>query len=157
MGNIKPEIIKEKVAEIRAMMEADLTWHRTCLSREICEYWNWRGPNGQIQDIACRDMLRDLEVKGKIMLPKVLSKDKGSNKIIKMCHDTVNSESIMRLLAYCRILDPDSKRQTVEMKDCFFEHFDFSLDDAYDCLTHFSMCAKDTQIHIHQMESLPSR
>jgi len=59
-----------------------------------------------------------------------------------------NSESIMRLLVYCRILDPDSKRQTVEMKDRFFEHFDFSLDDVYNCLTHFSMCAKDAQIHI---------
>ena len=62
-----------------------------------------------------------------------------------------NSESIMRLLAYCRILDPDSKRQTVEMKDRFFEHFDFSLDDVYDCLTHFSKCADDAQRHLHQM------
>ena len=62
-----------------------------------------------------------------------------------------NSESIMRLLAYCCILDPDSKRQTVEMKDRFFEHFDFSLDDVYDCLTHFSKCADDAQRHLHQM------
>ena len=62
-----------------------------------------------------------------------------------------NSESIMRLLAYSRILDPDSKRQTVEMKDRFFEHFDFSLDDVYDCLSHFSKCAEDAQLHIHQM------
>lgn len=62
-----------------------------------------------------------------------------------------NSESIMRLLTYSRILDPDSKRQTVEMKDRFFEHFDFSLDDVYDCLAHLSKCAEDAQLHIHQM------
>ncbi len=62
-----------------------------------------------------------------------------------------NSESIMRLMAYSRILDPDSKRQTVEIKDRFFEHFDFSLDDVYDCLAHFSKCAGDAQRHIHQM------
>lgn len=62
-----------------------------------------------------------------------------------------NSESIMRLLSYSRIIDPDSKRQTVEMKDRFFEHFDFSLDDVYDCLSHFSKCAEDAQRHIHQM------
>jgi transposase len=62
-----------------------------------------------------------------------------------------NSESIMRLLAYSRILDPDSKRETVKMKDSFFEHFDFSLDDVYDCLTHFSKGAEDAQRHIHQM------
>lgn len=62
-----------------------------------------------------------------------------------------NSESIMRLLAYSRILDPDSKKHTVEMKERFFEHFDFSLDDVYDCLTHFKKCAEDAQRHIHQM------
>jgi hypothetical protein len=62
-----------------------------------------------------------------------------------------NSESIMRLLAYSRILDPDSKRQTVEMKDQFFENFDFSLDDVYSCLSHFNGCAKDCQRHIHEM------
>lgn len=62
-----------------------------------------------------------------------------------------NSESIMRLLAYSRILDPDSKRQTFEMKDRFFENFDFSLDDVYDCLAHFSKCADDAQRHMHQI------
>jgi len=31
------------------------------------------------------------------------------------------------------------------------EHFDFSLDDVYDCLTHFSKCADDAQRHLHQM------
>ena len=62
-----------------------------------------------------------------------------------------NSESIMRLLAYSRILDPESKRHTVEMKDRFFENFDFSLDDVYDCLTHFDKCAEEAQRHIHQM------
>lgn len=62
-----------------------------------------------------------------------------------------NSESIMRLLAYSRILDPRSKKKTFEMKDHFFEHFDFSLDDVYSCLTHFSKCANDAQHHIHQI------
>jgi len=62
-----------------------------------------------------------------------------------------NSESIMRLLAYSRIIDPNSKKQTFEIKDYFFENFDFSLDDVYNCLSHFSKCAEDAQRHIHQM------
>lgn len=37
------------------------------------------------------------------------------------------------------------------MKDRFFEHFDFSLDDVYDCFTHFSRCADDAQRHLYQM------
>ena len=62
-----------------------------------------------------------------------------------------NSESIMRLLSYSRVLDPESKRHTVEMKDHFFENFNFSLDDVYDCLTHFDKCSEEAQLHIHQM------
>lgn len=62
-----------------------------------------------------------------------------------------NSESIMRLLVYGRVLDPDSKRQTFEFKERFFENFDFTLDDVYDCLEHFSKYADDLQRHVHQM------
>jgi transposase len=60
-----------------------------------------------------------------------------------------NSESIMRLLAYSRVLYPDSKRKTLEIKDRYFENFDFSLDDIYNSLTHFSKCAKESQKHIY--------
>ena len=61
-----------------------------------------------------------------------------------------NSESIMRLLAYSRILYPDSKKKTIKIKDRFFENFDFSLDDIYDCLSHFSKCSAKAQKHIYQ-------
>ena len=61
-----------------------------------------------------------------------------------------NSESIMRLLAYSRVLYPSSKKKTMEIKDRFFENFDFSLDDVYDCLAHFSNYSKKAQRHIYQ-------
>jgi hypothetical protein len=48
-----------------------------------------------------------------------------------------NSEAIMRLLLYARLLDPGSKRAAVLNKDYFFDKFDFSLDDVYNSLTHF--------------------
>jgi hypothetical protein len=61
-----------------------------------------------------------------------------------------NSESIMRLLAYSRVLYPHSKKKTREVMGRFFENFDFSLDDIYNCLTHFSKCSAMAQRHIHQ-------
>lgn len=61
-----------------------------------------------------------------------------------------NSESIMRLLSYARIIYPESKRQTLQLKDRFFEGFDFSLDDVYDSLEHFGKIAQDAQLHIHE-------
>jgi len=61
-----------------------------------------------------------------------------------------NSESIMRLLAYSRVICPRSKKKTRETMGRFFENFDFSLDDVYDCLTHFNKCSAAAQRHIHQ-------
>ena len=61
-----------------------------------------------------------------------------------------NSESIMRLLTYSRVLYPHSKKKTLEIKERFFENFDFTLDDVYDSLSHFSKCAAKTQAHIYK-------
>jgi hypothetical protein len=46
-----------------------------------------------------------------------------------------NSNSIMKILLYARLLYPCSKRATVEIKDRFFDKSDFTLDDVYHCLT----------------------
>ncbi len=60
-----------------------------------------------------------------------------------------NSNSIARVLVYARLLYPCSKKATVEIKDYFFDKADFSLDDVYNCLTHFSKIAEDAQQFIH--------
>jgi transposase len=62
-----------------------------------------------------------------------------------------NSEAIMRLLLYSRLLYPGSKRAAVMNKDHFFDKFDFSLDDVYDGLTHFHHIGDRLQKHLHDM------
>lgn len=42
---------------------------RSRLSVELYEKWNWRGANGKVMDMACRDLLRALDKSGKIKLP----------------------------------------------------------------------------------------
>lgn len=61
-----------------------------------------------------------------------------------------NSNSIMKVLLFARLLYPCSKKATVEIKDRFFDKADFTLDDVYDCLTHFDKHAKETQRFIHE-------
>ena len=55
---------------IRQLMKSNPTWHRTRLSKEICLAWDWVTDNGQLKDIACRSLLRKLEERGYITLPK---------------------------------------------------------------------------------------
>ena len=42
---------------------------RTHLSERLCQIWDWRQANGRLREIACRDLLRQLEVKGLVQLP----------------------------------------------------------------------------------------
>ena len=61
-----------------------------------------------------------------------------------------NSNSIMKVLLFARLLYPCSKKATVELKDMFFDKADFTLDDVYNCLKHFNKIEKDAQQFIHE-------
>ena len=45
------------------------SWHRTRLSRELCDLWEWRNEAGRLKDMACRTLLLKLEARGLIGLP----------------------------------------------------------------------------------------
>ena len=62
-----------------------------------------------------------------------------------------NTDAIMRLLVFSRLLFPGSKRASVLNKEMFFGAFNFSLDDVYDALTHFNKIAISLQKHLHEM------
>lgn len=44
-------------------------WHRTALSRHLCEVWNWRNGAGRLKDMAARTLLLKLHTRGLIELP----------------------------------------------------------------------------------------
>jgi len=64
-----------------------------------------------------------------------------------------NTDAIMRLLVFSRLLNPCSKRATVLDKGDFFDSFKFTLDDVYHALTHFDKVSKDLQRHLHEQVS----
>jgi transposase len=61
-----------------------------------------------------------------------------------------NTDAIMRLLLFSRLLYPGSKRATELGKKRFFDSFKFSLDDIYNALTHFSKVGGALQQHLHE-------
>lgn len=57
------------VERIRRLLAENPSWHRTRLSKELCECWDWRAADGSVKDMACRDLLLRLERHGLIELP----------------------------------------------------------------------------------------
>ena len=58
-----------EVNEVRTFLDNHPSWNRTRLSCELCMHWNWKRPDGQIKDMACRELLRKLEFRSLIKLP----------------------------------------------------------------------------------------
>ena len=87
---VRPLITEDKIEQIRKLIRENPEMNRTKLSRHLCELWNWCGPNNMPKDISCRDMLRDLDKKGIIVLPasKKVSSVRGEQTSVKhLSHD----------------------------------------------------------------------
>jgi hypothetical protein len=62
-------ITADAIAFIRAQLAATPHLTRRALSRQLCEAWNWRQPNGTLCDALCRSLLLQLHRAGSITLP----------------------------------------------------------------------------------------
>ena len=60
----------DDLALVRALIAQHPDWHRTALSRHLCELWNWRNQAGRIKDMAARTLLLKLQARGWIQLPR---------------------------------------------------------------------------------------
>ena len=60
---------------------------------------------------------------------------------------------IFQLLLYGRILNPASKKATVEMQSQYFESFHVTLDSVYQSLTLMKDLKEDLQLHLHKQVS----
>ena len=59
----------EVISRIQATVEADSSISRRALSRMVCEWLDWRGVNGKLQDMSCRKALLKMQRQGLITLP----------------------------------------------------------------------------------------
>ena len=59
----------DDLTELRALRAQHPGWHRTALSRHLCQLWNWRNGLGRLKDMAARTLLLKLEARGLIELP----------------------------------------------------------------------------------------
>jgi hypothetical protein len=59
----------DDLAVVRALIAQHPDWHRTALSRHLCQLWNWRNGAGRLKDMAARTLLLKLHTRGLIELP----------------------------------------------------------------------------------------
>jgi len=59
---------------IRQLLRTEGHLGRTHLSQRLCRLWDFRQANGAYREITCRDLLRQLEQRGRIALPALLKK-----------------------------------------------------------------------------------
>lgn len=65
-------LIESDLATIRGLIQAEGSQGRTHVSRRLCRLWEWRQSDGAFREIACRDLLRQLEKRNLIQLPGAL-------------------------------------------------------------------------------------
>lgn len=59
----------DELHDIRSAITEHWSRGRTAISRILCQRWDWRQPNGQFKEMACRALLLTLETKGALELP----------------------------------------------------------------------------------------
>jgi hypothetical protein len=65
-------LVESDLSTIRELIEEEGAQGRTHLSRRLCRLWEWRQANGAYREIACRDLLRQLDARNLIQLPRAL-------------------------------------------------------------------------------------
>jgi hypothetical protein len=63
------ELGQADIGMIRGLLDEHPQWHRSRLSVELCERWDWRNAQGRHKDMAARTLLLKLERAGHIRLP----------------------------------------------------------------------------------------
>jgi len=66
------KVTDQDIVLIKKLITDNPSWNRTRLSKEICRLWGWQRPDGQLKDMACRNLLLKLAQKECIQLPKSL-------------------------------------------------------------------------------------
>jgi len=125
MGSERPAMTPERIEEIKRLITDNPGWHRSKLSQELCRIWGWIGENGQIKDVAIRDVLRDLDEAGKIELPKRVRNGRlrgGADVVALMLHDMTPVASHLTELMPLAIEVVTGKQELAEFKSYIEQH-----------------------------------
>ena len=108
---------KVDVDEIRILLCEHTSLNRSRLSRELCVRWFWKRPDGQIKDMACRELLRKLESRSLIKLPPRQRPGPGKPPEIEVIE--IDQHPISCILSDIQPVQVVNARKTVEYEKTF--------------------------------------
>jgi hypothetical protein len=128
---------------IQQTVDQDPSLSRRVLSRQICEWLDWRSPNGHLKEMSCRKALSKMQTLGIIDLPR-------SEKIFAFERPVANPEKPLTLKLSCTLADlgeirvyPVSSRHTRESKIWM------ALLDRYHYLGSGPLCGSQIRYLVH--------
>jgi hypothetical protein len=145
----RPEITEGRIQQIRGVIEENPDWNRTQVSQQICRLWGWQSPNGQLKDISCRDVLRELDRTGKIMLPQRQRSPRtkgGGDRVAHIEHDTSPIHTTLAGLRPLSVSMASSRKELAEFK---------SLVDQYHYLGYDRSIGENMKYMVHDRGGKP--
>ena len=86
------KIVTEDIELIKKLIDANPSWGRTRLSKELCILWDLRSANGGLKDMSCRNLLLKLQKQKLLTLPapkKKANNDKRNSSTRLVLHSSL--------------------------------------------------------------------
>ena len=121
------QLTPHDVEFVRRLILDHPDWHRTRLSKELCQLWNWRSAKGDLKDMSCRNLLLKLYRQGHILLPpqRRIPPHILPRKPLDMLHDTDPIDSKLGDLLPIKILDARENSDHHGLFDYFLQSYHY--------------------------------
>jgi hypothetical protein len=110
-------VTESEVNEVLKLLRNHPSWNRSRLSRELCVRWNWQRHDGQIKDMACRELLRKLDFRALITLPP--RQCPGPGRVPTIEYVDVDQSPITCLFSDIKPMKVVNARDSVEYEKAF--------------------------------------
>ena len=121
------KIVSEDIELIKKLIDANPSWGRTRLSKELCILWDLKSANGSLKDMSCRNLLLKLQKQKLLTLPapkKKANNDKRNSSIRLVLHSTLPVRASLKDLSPVQIKLVDD-RSELDLFKCFLSAYHY--------------------------------
>ena len=110
---------------IRRLLAQNPDWHRSRLSMELCQLWDWRTDRGLLKDMACRSMLRKLEQRELIVLPPARTSGNQPRRIKDIDHSVEPIQEPISSLKPIELVMVEPRTYSDDLFHCLMDRYHY--------------------------------